>query len=116
VSRAKRTRAKERRQAELRGSPVATPGAQPSTRTTQVRLRPVRRRARLAKGLLSLGGTLAFAASMLFARASFAGHPKHPPRPLAAPPRFLTIVRENLLQAGIVAPAQAPPDAATSVS
>jgi hypothetical protein len=59
---------------------------------------------------------LVFGAAMLFARASYAGHPKRPPRPLAAPPRFVHVVRENLLQAGIVAPAQAPPGAATSVS
>jgi hypothetical protein len=59
---------------------------------------------------------LVFGAAMLFARTSYAGHPKHPPRPLAAPPRFVKVVRENLLQAGIVAPAEAPADAATSVS
>jgi len=53
---------------------------------------------------------------MVLARVSYAGHPKKPARPLAAPPRFVKIVRENLLQAGMVAPTQAPPDANTSSS
>jgi len=53
---------------------------------------------------------------MGFARMSFPGHTKAPAKPLDAPPRFVKIVRRNLLQAGIVAPAQAPPGATTSVS
>jgi hypothetical protein len=53
---------------------------------------------------------------MVFARDSYAGHPKQPASALAASPRFVRIVRRNLLQAGVVAPAQAPPGAATAVS
>jgi hypothetical protein len=53
---------------------------------------------------------------MAFSRHSYAGHPKHPASALSAPPRFVSIVRHNLLQAGIVAPAQAPPGAKTAVS
>jgi hypothetical protein len=49
-------------------------------------------------------------------RVSYARHVKKPLRPLAAPPRYVEIVRRNLLEAGIVAPAQAPPGAATSSS
>jgi hypothetical protein len=47
---------------------------------------------------------------------SYAGHSKRPLHALAAPAGFVRIVRRNLLQAGIVAPAQAPPGASTSVS
>jgi len=53
---------------------------------------------------------------MVFARHSYAGHPKEPVSALAASPRFVRIVRRNLLQAGVVAPAEAPPGAATAVS
>jgi hypothetical protein len=69
-----------------------------------------------AKGLLAASGACVFAIGMVFARHSYAGHPKQPPTALAASPRFVTIVRRNLLQAGVVAPAQAPPGAATAVS
>jgi len=36
--------------------------------------------------------------------------------PLAAPGRYERIVKKNLLQAGVVAPAQAPPGAASAPS
>ena len=80
------------------------------------RLEPVHRRALLAKKLFAATGALVFGGAMLLARVSYAGHPKKPPQPLAAPPRFVEIVRQNLLEAGIVAPAEAPPGAGTSVS
>jgi len=80
------------------------------------RLRPARRRATLAKTALVGGSALVFGLAMAFARTAYPGHPKQPTTTLAAPPRFVRIVRRNLLQAGVVAPAQAPPDAATSVS
>jgi hypothetical protein len=57
-----------------------------------------------------------FAAAFGFSRLAYAGHAKKPLRPLAPPPRYVEIVRQNLLQAGIVAPAQAPPGAATASS
>ena len=53
---------------------------------------------------------------MLLARVTYAGHPKHPVRALAIPQPLYQVVRRNLLQAGIVAPATAPPDATTSTS
>ncbi len=117
MSRAKRARAKERQAATLPRSAAPAAGrleTRPASRDSRVE--PARRRARIAKATLGAGGALVFGAAMLFARVSYAGHPKRPPRPLAAPPRFVSIVRENLLQAGIVAPAQAPPGATTSVS
>jgi hypothetical protein len=86
------------------------------SRAKESRLAAARRRAALAKVAFGVGGTVVFGVAMLFARASYAGHPKRPVHPLAAPPHFVSVVRANLLQAGIVAPAQAPTEAATSVS
>jgi len=106
VSRAKRARADERRRA----------AAQPPTRQTPGRTELARRRARAAKVVIAAVGGVVFAATMGLARVSFAGHPKSPPRSLAAPPRFVQVVRENLLEAGVIAPAEAPADATTSVS
>jgi hypothetical protein len=59
---------------------------------------------------------IGFGAALGFSRLTYAGHPKKPLQPLAAPPKYVQIVRENLLEAGIVAPAQAPPGAATASS
>ena len=74
------------------------------------------RRARVAKSALAVLGACVLGSAMAFARHSYAGHPKEPTTPLAAPARFVSVVRRNLLQAGIVAPAQAPPGAATAAS
>jgi hypothetical protein len=73
-------------------------------------------RAVAAKRVLAASGVCIFAAAMVFARHSYAGHPKQPATALAASPRFVKIVRRDLLQAGVVAPAQAPPGASTAVS
>ncbi|HXJ64585.1 MAG TPA: hypothetical protein VNN79_12595 [Actinomycetota bacterium] len=75
-----------------------------------------RRRARFAKAVIGATGAAVFAGAMMMARTSYPGHAKTPAKPLGAPPRFVRIVRKNLLQAGIVAPAEAPPGASTSVS
>jgi hypothetical protein len=53
---------------------------------------------------------------MGLARVTYAGHPKHPVRALSIPQPLYAVVRQNLLQAGILAPATAPPDATTSTS
>lgn len=74
------------------------------------------RRARVGKAILAATGAGIFATAMVLARHSYAGHTKQPATALAAPPRFVSVVRRNLLQAGIVAPAQAPPGAATAAS
>lgn len=79
-------------------------------------LATARRRALAAKGVLAAVGTALFGVAMVLSRHSFAGHAKEPVTALAAPPRFVKIVKKNLLQAGIVGPAQAPPGAATAVS
>jgi len=79
-------------------------------------LAAARRRAVVAKGLFGAAAAITFGTAALFARHSYPGHPKSPAVPLGAPPKFVDVVRQNLLQAGVVAPAQAPPDASTSVS
>ena len=66
--------------------------------------------------MLAAAALSAFVAGLVATRASYAGHSKRPLHALAAPPGFVQIVRRNLLQAGIIAPAQAPPGASTSVS
>jgi hypothetical protein len=80
------------------------------------RIVAARRRAARAKGTLAIVGAVVFAAAAVLARVSYAGHPKHRPTSLAAPPAFVRIVRQNLLEAGLLAPTDAPADAATSVS
>lgn len=75
-----------------------------------------RRRVAWAKAGAIGVAVISFGAALGLSRVSNAGHAKQPLRPLAAPPRYVRIVRRNLLEAGIVAPAQAPPGAATSTS
>ncbi len=74
------------------------------------------RRARIAKRWIAALAALGFGAWMGLARVTYAGHPKHAVRPLAIPQPLYEVVRRNLLQAGILAPATAPPDATTSTS
>jgi hypothetical protein len=74
------------------------------------------RRVTLAKAGTVFVAIVGFGAAFAFSRVTYAGHSKKPLHPLAAPPRYVRIVRQNLLEAGIVAPAQAPPGAATSSS
>jgi hypothetical protein len=79
-------------------------------------LRSARRRAVGAKACLATLGAVTFGAAMVFAQHSYAGHAKEPATALEAPPRFIKVVKEDLLQAGVVGPAQAPPEAATAAS
>jgi hypothetical protein len=57
-----------------------------------------------------------FGTTMALARVTYAGHPKHGASSLAIPQPLYQAVRQNLLQAGVLAPTTAPPDAATSTS
>jgi hypothetical protein len=75
-----------------------------------------RRRAARAKIVVTVCGLAVFGAGMGLARASYAGHRKHPARPLGAPRDFLGVVQDDILRSGVVAPAQAPPAAQTSAS
>ncbi len=80
------------------------------------RIGAARRRAAAAKAVLGGAGLVAFAVAMGFARVSHAGHQKHRLQSLSAPPRFLAVVHNDQLQAGILGPASAPPDATSGVS
>jgi hypothetical protein len=82
----------------------------------QSRHAAARRRARLAKGALASLAALTFLGGLGLTRAHVSSRPKHKPQALAAPDRFTSIVRRDLLAAGIMAPAEAPPDVASSVS
>jgi hypothetical protein len=83
---------------------------------SKARIEAARSRARIAKTWIGTLGVLGFGAWMGLARVTYAGHAKHHLRPLAIPQPMYEVVRRNLLQAGIVAPATAPPDATTSTS
>ncbi len=65
--------------------------------------------------MLWLAGAV-FVTGMVAARSTAAGHSRRSIRPLAPPPLFVRIVRQNALQAGVIAPTQAPPSAATAQS
>jgi hypothetical protein len=117
MSRAEERHAGHRRSAGRRNRPVAKPDARgKSKRKQDPRIQAAWRRASMAKRVLSLVSVMAFGSVMGLSRSTFAGHPKQALRPLSAPSQFVDIVRKNLLQAGLVAPANAPPGAATSVS
>ena len=80
------------------------------------RLEPVRRRMRLARVVLAGGAALLFGASAALARTHFPGHHKQGVTPLAPPADLLEVVRRDQLQAGILAPAAAPPGAESAPS
>jgi hypothetical protein len=82
----------------------------------ETRLAAARRRARNAKIGLTAAGIAFFAAGMSLVHGNVAGHSRRQARPLAAPKRFQEVVRNDALDAGLLAPAQAPPRATTSVS
>lgn len=115
MSRSKRARAKERKHGSVR-PPDGPEPSQPDPGTEASRIGEARRRAAAAK--LGIGGValVTVGASMTLARVTYAGHSKHPARPLSIPQPLYRIVRQNLLQGGILAPATAPPDATTSTS
>ena len=114
-----RARTQRRKAARAHVVPAVATGPSPAARVAGgggSRLEPARRRARYAKVTLGVAGTVVFAAAMALARTHYSGHAKQPIRKLAAPPAFVRVVRQSALQAGILAPAEAPPDAATSQS
>src|SRR5690349_23291656 len=105
------SRAKRRRQKQ----PPAAGPADPSS-ARESRLAAVRHRTQVTKLGVVFAVSALFGASVALARATYAGHAKHPSHPLAVPKPFYKVVRENLLQNGVLAPAEAPPDAQTSSS
>jgi hypothetical protein len=85
-------------------------------RAADARMASARLRARNAKIGLTAAGIAFFAAGMSLAHGNVAGHSRRQARPLAAPRRFQEVVRRDALDAGLLAPAEAPPRASTSVS
>lgn len=85
-------------------------------RAVRSRIAAARGRARYAKTVLTSAAVAVFAAGMALAHGNVAGHSRRQARPLAAPKRFEDAVRRDTLDAGLLAPAQAPPRATTSVS
>ncbi|HSB40026.1 MAG TPA: hypothetical protein VLD13_13135 [Gaiellaceae bacterium] len=84
--------------------------------TAENRIAGARRRATVAKAVLGGVGALAFVAAAGLARVAYPGHHKKAIRPLSPPGRFVRIVRENQLESGILAPAQADPSVASAPS
>jgi hypothetical protein len=80
------------------------------------RLAPVRERARRAKLAIAVGGLAVFGAAVPLARLHYSGHSKQRARPLDAPEDFRRTVNDDLLRAGILAPATAPDEAVTALS
>jgi hypothetical protein len=78
------------------------------------RLGPARQRAAVAKLALAATGATAFLVAAGLARVAYPGHHKRATKALSPPPRFVRVVRENQLQSGILAPAQADPSATTA--
>ena len=115
MSRSKRARAKMRRHAAERPARRPSPTHAPREAGAS-RLAPARRRAQLAKIGVAAAALVSAGASMVMARITYAGHTKHPVQDLSIPQPLYRVVRQNLLQAGILAPATAPPDVATSTS
>lgn len=88
----------------------------PADQAGRGRVGAARGRVRTAKRVIVVVAAVGFGSWMALARVTYAGHPKHAVHPLAVPPALYDVVRQNLLQAGILAPATAPPDATTSTS
>ena len=72
------------------------------------------RRATVAKLALAGLGAAAFVASAALARVAYPGHSKKTIKSLSPPGRFVQVVRENQLQAGILGPTQADPAVASA--
>ena len=115
MSRSKRARANARQRRDG-VSPTLRPRAAAQVAPESSRLAPVRRRARIAKLGIGVAAVVGVGASMGLARVSYAGHSKHAVETLSIPQPLYEVVRRNLLQAGILAPATAPPDATTATS
>jgi hypothetical protein len=80
------------------------------------RIAAARRRAHVAKLGMGAAALACFGLGMTLVKANVAGHSRRPLRPLDPPRRFQDIVRQNALQGGLLAPAQADPGAVTSQS
>jgi hypothetical protein len=107
----KRARAKRRRVVTASRARSAAPVV-----AEQPRRDAAVRRARWFKIATGTAAALTAIAAMALARLTFAGHAKHATPPLAIPQPLYNVVRRNLLQAGILAPATAPTSIVTGSS
>jgi hypothetical protein len=82
--------------------------------TADTRLGPARQRVAVAKLVLAGTGAAAFLVAAGLARVGYPGHHKRATKALSPPSRFVRVVRQNQLQSGILAPAQADPSVATA--
>jgi hypothetical protein len=82
-------------------------------RAAETRIVAARRRAATAKLLLGGIGALAFVVSAALARTAYPGHHKRAVKALSPPKSFVSIVRRNQLESGILAPIQGDPSVVT---
>ena len=80
---------------------------------TETRIGAARRRAAVAKIVLVGTGAAVFVVAAALARTAYPGHHKRAIKALTPPRGFVRVVRENQLESGILAPAQADPSVAT---
>jgi hypothetical protein len=111
---ARRARARRRKRAA-----VAPRGAAPPlglVSAARPRREAATRRSRIGKVAIASSAILTAALAMALARLTYAGHAKHAAPPLVVPQPLYDVVRQNLLQAGILAPATAPSSIVTGSS
>jgi hypothetical protein len=114
MSKSRRAGAKARKRRDTRLRPEVPPSLPPEPPAS--RIGAARRRARAAKIGLGAAALVGLGAAMGLSRVSYAGHSKRSIETLAIPQPLYEVVRRNLLQSGILAPATAPPDATTVTS
>ena len=91
-------------------------GSQQTTTKSAPKVESARRRATFAKAGVTVASAAVFGLAALLARNSYAGHHKDPARTLVPPQKFVSIVRQNELKTGNLAPPEAPPSQATAPS
>jgi hypothetical protein len=114
MARRKQSRARAKAARARSAEPAAAPGE--AARPKESRHAPARRRVRTAKIVLAVGAACSFVTAAALARAAYPGHAKKPARSLAPPKRFVSIVRRNALQAGMLAPITASPQVVSAPS
>jgi len=110
---AKRDRARRR---QIAAADTAAEQRSTTTNPDRSRRDAAKRRALAAKTVLGTVAVLTAAVAMALARITYAGHARHATPPLAIPQPLYDVVRHNLLQAGILAPATAPSSIVTGSS
>ena len=80
---------------------------------SETRIGAARHRAGVAKVVLAGAGAAVFVVAAALARTAYPGPHKKAIKALTPPAGFVRVVRQNQLQSGILAPAQADPSVAT---